>query len=91
MQQLPITTPSANGGGLEHPVEGELHERVGFDGLGGHGDLGGRDDLDGPEARGFFICNDPDTLGAVSVGRAATPRCIHTPGGTLHQWSPIGY
>jgi len=25
----------------EHPDEGELHEHVGFDGLGGHGDLGG--------------------------------------------------
>jgi len=29
--------------------------------------------------------------GAAIVGHAATPTCLHTSGGALRQWSPIGY
>jgi len=49
-------------------------------------------DVQGGEKRGEdFRLQRSRHPGAVIVGHAATPTCLHTSGGALHQWSPIGY
>jgi len=45
----------------------------------------------GAQARGYFIYTGPAASGAANPGHAATPTCLHTPGGALHLRSPIGY